>query len=152
MVKELFASLLEELGRTIELPDLHPDRNHSCLITFPNELKIQLEMDSMAQHVILGCDLGAVPSGRYRENVLREALKANGLPAPHHGFLAFSNKTDHLILFDYLSTKELTGEKIADALTPFSEKAHHWKDSLTKGEMPSVGTLRTSGGMFGLRP
>lgn len=152
MVKELFESLLEELGHTLDIPDLRPDSNHSCLINYPDDFKVQIEMDPMGHSVMLGCDLGPIPTGRYRENLFREALKANGMPAPHHGILAFSNKTEHLVLFEYLNTQDLTGDRIADALAPFIEKAKLWKDSLAKGEIPVVGTMRTSSGMFGMRP
>ncbi len=152
MVKALFEALLEELGKTLKISDLHPDRNNSCLISLPNKLKLQLEMDSHAQNILLGCDLGPIPPGRYRENVFKEALKSNGLSGPNHGTVAFSQKTEHIILFKYLNVKDLTGEKIADAIGPFTEKALKWKTALEHGEVPLASNLQTSSGMFGLRP
>lgn len=151
MVKELFESLLEELSQTMKIANLHPDRNHSCQIHLPNGLDIQIEIDSMGREVIIGCDLGPVQQGRYRENVFREALKANAMPAPRHGILAYSNKTEHMILFEPLPVKDLTGEKIADAIAPFTEKALLWKGSLERGEVPAVVSGRSSGGLFGLK-
>ncbi len=151
MVKALFDNLLEELGKTIGIPTLHPDNNNSCLITFPNGLQMQLEMDSQALNILLGCDLGSIPQGRYRENVFREALKNNGLPAAR-AILAFSEKTEHMVLFEYINTKDLTGEKIADEIAPFTEKALQWKSALEHGDIPSSSNVYTSSGMFGLRP
>ena len=151
MVKELLESLLEELGKVIEISTLRPDQNRSCLITFPDGLQVQIELDPQGTSIIIGCDLGSAPPGRYRENVFREALKTNNLPPPHNGILAFSQKSDHLILFENLPTKDLTGEKIADALEPFNEKARKWKDALLRGDIPTVSNIRTSSGMFGLR-
>lgn len=150
MVKELFESLLEELGKVMQIKDLHPDRNHSCKIRLANGLEIQIEMDSMGHELIIGCELGHLPQGRYRENIFKEALKANGLPAPRHGTLAYSNKSENLVLFESLPLKELTGEKIADVIGPFSEKALLWKGSIERGEVPSVVGARSSGGLFGL--
>lgn len=152
MVKEVFEVLLQEVGEAMHIPDLHPDRYHTCLINFPDGMQIQLDMDSYGQGVILGCDLGPIPSGRYRINYFREALKANTQPYPIHGILSYSRKTDHVILFETLPLKDLTGDKIADALEPFKEKALHWKECLTKGDIPTVSNVHTSSGMFGLRP
>lgn len=152
MVKEIFETLLEEAGKVLNIPDLHPDKNHSCLVRLPNGLNIQIEMDPYQQGIILGCDIGGLPAGKYRENVFREALKINGQKAPHHGILAYSNKTEHMVLYELLPLKDLTGEKIADAIAPFAEKALLWKEALARGETPVLSNIRTSGGMFGLRP
>lgn len=152
MIKDLLGALLEELGHSLKIPDLHPDRNHTCLIALPEGIKVQIELDQRSENIIMGADLGLLPVGRYRMSLFREALKANGLSHPLHGVLAYSNKTEHLILFEMLRTKDLTGEKIATSLGPFVEKALRWKNAVEKGEIPSVATFRTSSGMFGLRP
>jgi|688.fasta_scaffold08073_7 hypothetical protein len=152
MVKEIFESLLEELGKVLNIPTLHPDRNRSCLIQMPNDIQLQIEMDSYGQNICLGCDLGPIPPGRYRANFFREALKANAQPSPLNGILAYSQKTEHVVLFEYLPLKDLTGEKIADALGPFMEKGILWKEALSKGEIPALSGSHSSGGMFGLRP
>lgn len=152
MVKEIFETILDELGQTLQIPDLHPDRNHSCLITFPNGVAVQIEMDPYSQTIMLGSDLGSIPNGPYRVNFFRETLKANAQPDPLNGIFAYSQKTDHVVLFQYLNLRDLTGEKIADALAPFMEKALKWKEALSHGEVPSISTGTSSAGMFGLRP
>lgn len=152
MVMDLFESLLDELSKALNIPDLHPDQNKACLIKFKTNLRVQVEMDSGQENVLIASTLGTLQDGRYKENILREALKANGLPGPLHGILAYSTKTGHLILFEYLPTKELTGDKIADAIAPFSEKALRWKNAIENNEVPSIAVFRSSGGMFGLRP
>lgn len=155
MVTDLFGSLLQELGKILEIADLHPDRNNSCLINLKTGISIQLEFDKGGQFLVLGADLGTVPPGKYRENLFREALKSNDLPYPNHGTLAYSKKSDHLILFEKISSVDLTGEKIAAELTPFSEKAITWRDALQKNDIPNISqgySPQRSGGMFGLRP
>lgn len=92
MVTDFFGSLLQELGKVLEIPDLHPDRNNSCQIVLKNGLNLQIELDRSGQFLIFGADLGVVPPGRYRENLFREALKANDMPHPIHGILAYSKK------------------------------------------------------------
>lgn len=155
MVTDFFGSLLEELGRALQLPGLRPDANNTCLIRFKGDFYVQLEMDRTGQYLIIGSDLGAVQAGKYRENLLHEALKANGMPYPRNGTLAFSKQADHLILFEMLNIKELNGAKIMERLNPFMEKAKIWKDAISKGNVPVVtaaGTTAPSMGMFGLRP
>lgn len=155
MVANLFESILQELGKTEVIPikDLHPDSNNSCLIRLKGGLEIQIELDKKQENLIIGSDIGTVSPGRYREDVFREALKANGLPYPRWGDFAYSQKSDHLVLFHTLHTKDLTGEKVADFLVHFLEKAFQWRDSIQRGDVPVVSGIYTSRptGMFGLR-
>lgn len=154
MVKDLYGTLLEEMGRSLKIEDLHADANNSCLIRLKNELRIQVEINPRTQFLLLGCDLGDIPPGPFRVDLFREALRANGQPHPQHGIFAYSNKTDHLVLFEYMHLKDLTGDKIADEIGPFSEKALLWKNSIAHNEVPviTVAGGRPTFGMFGLRP
>lgn len=155
MVTDLLGSLLQELSRIIGASNLQPDSNNVCLIRFKGNIEVQLELDRSNLHFLLTCDLGSVPIGRYRETIFLEALKSNGLPPPHHGVFAYSKQADHLILFQMLALKDLTGAKIGDALAPFLEKARVWKSAIEKGEIPPVnlpGVGVAPKGIFGLRP
>lgn len=156
MATDFLGVMLQEMGTIMEIPDLQPDRNSSCLIKLKNGLKIQLELDKSGQFIILGADLGTVPPGKYRENLFREALKANDMPYPNHGTLAYSRKSDRLVLFEHLNIKDLNGEKVAVEISPFSEKALIWKDALQRGDVPvlnqSYMSQGSGGGMFGLKP
>ena len=155
MVTDLFGTILQELSKALNIPNLQPDRNSSCLIRLKDGLEIQLELDRMGLFLIVGADLGSLPPGKYRENLFREALKANGLPYPWNGILAYSKKTDHLVIYDQLNVKNLTGEKVATFLSSFTAKAKVWKDALSREELPAIDqgyTSQPSSGMFGLRP
>ena len=155
MVTDLFGALLQELGSSIEIKNLHPDKNYSCLIRFKGGLEVQVELDHSGQFLILGADLGTSPPGKYRENLFKEALKANDQPPPLYGILAYSKKSDHLVLFERINIKDLTGEKIAAEIIPFTEKATLWAQAVKNGEIPVINqhsSSPSSGGMFGLRP
>lgn len=154
MVTDFFGALLDELGKILQMP-LAPDSNNSCLIKFKEGVTIQLEMDrGNNQFLIIGSDLGAIPAGKYRENLFQEALKANGMPSPRYGTFAYSKQADHLILFEMMNLQEITGGKIAEFLPFFIEKAKVWSQALTKGEIPIVASVYTSRptGLFGLKP
>jgi hypothetical protein len=155
MISDLFSALLQELGRALQIPDLHPDRNNSCLIKMKSNLKIQIELNPSTGSLIVATDFGLIPPGRYKEDLFKEALKANGMPPPRYGIFAYSRQTGHLVMFEELNTKDLSGEKIADLIAPFEEKALKWVESIKRHEVPVVGKMKTSGvnlGMFGLRP
>jgi hypothetical protein len=157
MVQDVFDSILQELGNAIGIEDLHLDEAGTCLIKFESGLEVYIEPFEKDAFMLLSTNIGEVPAGRYREDVFREALKANGLPAPRFGTFAFSDQSDQLILFGLLSLRELNGEKIAVFLHPFAEKALLWKTAIAGGDVPVADTMTTSqttgpAGMFGLRP
>ena len=154
MVMELFEALLDEFSKATHIGPFKPDSNNSCLLVLPNGTRIQLDIDSSQTFFTIGAEVGFIPAGRYRENVFREALRANNLPPPRWGNFAYSKKKDQLILFTELPLKDLNGEKIASTFGPFSEKAHHWQDAISKGEVPSLtgafSSHESGTGMFGL--
>lgn len=154
MVSDAFGLLLEELAKLLKIKELHADANNSCLIKFQKGPSIQLELRHSGDFLVMGCDLGIVPPGRYRENIFREALKANGLPPPRSGDFAYSRRTDKLVLTKELSLVQLTGEQVFNHLVPFFKKAKEWQQALAKEEIPipppSVEAAKAGGGMFGL--
>ena len=156
MVTSALGVILQELGRSSVIPisDLHPDSNNSCLIRLKGGVEVQIEQDKSGQNLVIGCDLGDLPPGRYREDLFYEALKSNGMPHPRFGTFAYSKRTDHLILYETMSMQDLTGDKVADFLVKFVEKAFTWKTAIKSNEIPTLSNVRTSkfGGIFGLKP
>src|SRR5207253_6576274 len=135
---------------------IKPDKASACTLKFRNGVQVQMEMDPRGENLLIISNLGSILSGRYRENLFREALKANGLAPPRYGIFAFGKKNDALVLFDSLLLDELTGQKLADFLLSFTQKAELWKTGIDRGEVPSfLGNELPSGkgpssGMFGL--
>lgn len=154
MVRDIFETLLEETGQLLDVPRLHPDQNNSCLIKLKSGVQIQLELDRKADFLILAINIGTPQGGRYRENLLRQALKANDLLPKQQGVFAFSTKTEHLLLMDKLALKDLNGQKIAATVTALVKKAAIWSEALTHNDVPEIDQDFTSDvqtGMFGLR-
>lgn len=155
METNIYSSLLQELGQVLQLPNLQPDSNNTCLIKFKGDIKVQIELDRSSQFLIIGTDLDAIPAGRYRETLFTEALKANGMASPRYGNFAYSKQADHLVLFEMLPLNGLTGQKVADFLSHFLEKARLWKEAIGKGDVPEStphSRMTPSSGIFGLRP
>lgn len=156
MVSDTFGSLMEELGKLIHIK-LVPDRYNSCLIKYKNGLKVQIQIEP-SQEILMFCsELGQLVAGRYRENVMREALKANGLPEPPKGLFAFSQKTENLVLYGQISLHDLTAPAVHEFLEQFLKKAMIWYDAIAQGAIPSFagnelsfGQKGGASGMFGL--
>lgn len=155
MVTDAFGLLLQEVGKLLQIPKLEPDGNNSCLINFPNLASIQIEIDRSGNFLILGCDVGTLPPGRYRELVFKEALRSNGLPQPQFGSFSYSKPADKLMLMQQIPMRDINGDKILAVLNPMLEKAKYWKEAIARGDVPSIATVSTASrggaGMFGLK-
>lgn len=128
-----FEELLKELSPLIGT-DLVPDKLSTCLLVFENSAKIQLELDRSGDNLLIGSSLGEVPPGKYREQLLIEALKSN--KAPHHGILAFSLKKQTLILFLKLPFDGVGATNLFTLLQEMSKKAEIWQTALQRGALP----------------
>ncbi len=155
MVAGSFETLLQEIGTAMNIKGLGLDENNTCLIRFPNGLEVYIEPSSRADdELLIYTKIGELPVGRYREEVLREALKANGFAYPRYGTFAFSESNLQLSLFHFLPMRHLNGQRVADFLNVFMKRALAWKEQIGRNEVPIATTLETSGasrsrGFFG---
>ncbi len=136
MVKDLFGNILDDLGKILHIEGLEPDRNNSCLIQFPGKPKVQLEIDPGAQKLIIGCALGELSAGKYREMLFKEALKSNGMNRPLNGAFSFSKRTNQLLLSEELPLESINPDQIALTLLSLLEKAKMWQEAMNRGEVP----------------
>jgi hypothetical protein len=146
MVTEAFETLLVELGVALNVKGLNLDENNTCLIRFPTGLEVYIEPSAKEDDkVIVYTKIGELPMGRFREDVLREALKANGYPYPRYGTFAFSENNRQLVLFHHIPMKNLTGERLADFLNIFMKRAEAWREEIGNNNVPIASTLETAG-------
>jgi hypothetical protein len=151
-VIDQFQEVLVSLGQQLGLP-LHPDKMGACRLNVRNLFSIQLEYEPARERILIASFLCDIPPGKLRENILRDALKAN-FPYPELGSFGYSERNNKLSLFFYLSLHGLTGVKLAALLSTFIEKATKWKQAVELGQ---TGTLVLTGSSseikpFGLKP
>lgn len=144
-----FQELLSELGKVFNLP-LHTDRYHACSLQIP-PLVIQLQLDSAQENIILFSKLIELPPGKFRENILRESLKANGLATPKAGVLGYIANTNHLALFQKYPLDILNGERLAGFFGAFFEYGVAWNQAIGQGQMSPPGLIETPLRPFGSR-
>lgn len=157
MVKDLFDSILEELGTKLNAKSLHLDSAGTCLLSFNNGLLVNIEPFTKGDALLISAEIGEVSGGRYAEDVFREALKENALSGHESGSFGFCEQNHHLKLFSLISLKDLNADKIVAILIPLTEKAAKWKESLARGAVPLANTGKAAAssgpaGLFGLRP
>ena len=147
-------SILTELGSVFHL-DLRIDKSEACSILIPPELVIQLQLDSGQEKLFLFCKIAEIPPGKFRENILMEGLKANALPDPVPGILAYLAPTNHLILYQSYPLLILTGDRLASFFSNFAQMAENWRKALLSGQSsPNPTGAGSSGAIerpFGLR-
>jgi hypothetical protein len=127
-----FDEILHSLGEEFGLP-LHSDRNHACAIQVKQGLIVQLESDSAQEKLLIASQIVEVPPGKFRENVLKEALKQNALPDPRIGTFAYIGKINQLVLFQYYPFDILSAQRLAGLLGPFIQTAEKWREAISSG-------------------
>jgi len=150
----MFDQVIKELGEALAI-DLKVDEHECCLLKIEDKLSVQIEMyQKTGEHVLVGSLLGELAAGSYRENILKEALVANGFPYPQYGIFAYVPDKNQLILYDLLKVSELNGEKFSDHLVLFVKKAKEWQEAIGRGDVPQMTKLTQSndGGVFGIAP
>lgn len=154
MVTDRFGALLEELGTVVHVP-LKPDAHNACKLRFPpDNLTVYMEPDAPGENIQIIIDIGKPGEGKYRENLLREALRANGVPPPRLGTFCYGQKGETLLLYDLIPLEDLNGTRLSDIISQFCEKARIWREAIGRGELPPFRSGRSAAkaeGIFGLR-
>ena len=132
-----FAYLLEELGKVFNL-SLHVDAVGACSLLFPQDLSVQLQLNSAQDTLFLFSKLAILPPGKFREEILKEGLKTNAGPDPLSGVLAYLFATNHLVLFQTYPLSILNGERLAGLFGSFLEMGTRWKEAIAKGQYQNL--------------
>lgn len=134
----LFEILLEELGKVFELK-LHTDRKGACSIQVRPNLVVQLQPDPSQEGLWIFALLAEIPPGKFREEVLKEALKANGLATLRPGVFGYVQNTNQLALSQKYPFEILDGERLCGLLGAFLDLAEKWQDALQQGRAAPFG-------------
>jgi hypothetical protein len=143
-----FSELMQELGKIFGL-SLHPDKYNALSIEIP-PLTIQLELDPTQENLFFFTKVIPLPPGKFRENVLAEALKFNNLLDPKPGVFGYIEMTNHLTLHQVYPVTILSGEKVAGLFGAFFELASSWQKAIESGHAGPPQLEKSI--PFGIRP
>lgn len=133
-----FELLLRDLSSSLDISIL-PDTKQSCLLVFsPDDFSVQIDLDQDGERILIGSQLGTIPAGQYREQIFLQALRVNGGSVTPRGTLAYSEKNNTLVLFQFFSIDHLKGETLRLFLEVFHSHGSIWKEALSRNEIPIV--------------
>jgi len=130
-VIDRFSSLLQELGTILLLP-LSLDKYNACSIEI-SPIIIQMQLDATQETLFFFSKIIELPPGRFREDVLAEALKANNLPDPRAAIFGYLAITNHLTLHQNFPLSILNGERLAGMFGAFYELGKSWHTAIESG-------------------
>ncbi len=134
------ADLLKNFATDLSM-DFIEDPSGSYSYQINDAFLIQIEMAKNEHEIVIGSFLTTLPPGKFRENVLTYALKANHI-LEEPSFFAFSRNKDELFLYQTVELATLNSQKIQERLTLFSEKALQWKEAIESGQAAPADVLR----------
>jgi len=150
-----FSDLIFELGEYIG-EDLKADDHNACCLQINQILKVQIELDAPSPRILLISLITELPPGKFRENILRDGLKANYLAEEKIGTLSYLERENCLVLFHYIFTPSITKEILHENLIKFIERATAWYNAIESGRSsPDSGEIPQSfekkGSIFGFK-
>ncbi len=129
----LFSEILEILSKHLDMR-LEPDTDSTCVLLINETFEVHIELFS-DEHILFASFLYDIPPGKFREEVMMEALKANSL-FPSYVTFAYNELNNHLTLFQLLPIRDITGEILSLHAGQFIEIATEWIESIKQGRLP----------------
>ena len=133
---EDFHLLMDDLGNLLDTP-LIPDKLGACVLNFDDEISVQLEPDAAGHSLLIAADIGEIPAGKFRENLLTAGLKYNAI-FPRVGTFAYLARKNLLVFFHTFELEGLHADLIAAFLPSFVSKGTQWKQDIAKGMIPVI--------------
>ena len=130
-----FEQLIESLSKSLGFA-LQVEKGSICRLIVQGSLKVQLEYEPSLERFLIASFPCELPPGKFREDVLKEALKVNS-SLDRKGVLAYSVKNNSLAYFLYVSDK-LDHNAIFETLLQFIETAETWKSAIESGQLHLV--------------
>lgn len=129
---EFFEEYIQKLGQALET-SLHAEKGYLCKIRIDGSLRVQIEHEPAEERILIASFLCELPPGKFREDLLKEALKANDA-LDLLGIFAYSSKNNSLTYFLYLSDK-IQFEEFSQSFLQWLEVAKKWKSAVETGNI-----------------
>ncbi len=148
-----FKELIAELSDRLQA-DIFPDLNNVVTLIVEKRVKFHIEPDSVQEFMILGATIAELPPGKFRENILKDALKANSLININPGILSYAGRENALILHSKLFIQGTSVDEMIKVMKHLTSRAKKWMDAIEEGrscpddELPKKTGL-SGKGMFG---
>lgn len=148
-----FEDLIDSLGERLH-KKLHANVNNVVTLLVNQTVKVQLEADRHQEMLTVAAYVAELPPGRFRERVLKEALKANYGANILPGVLSFVGKENALLLFEKMPLSAVSVESLITRIKAFCERSKLWNEAINNGRpSPEEVVVKTThqkrGSIFG---
>lgn len=127
-----FQDVLDGLSDELDI-DVEPDLHGLCTLMINEKVKVQLEVDVTGESILMATLVTELPPGKFRERILKDALKANYLAEENHGVLSYTGPDNALVLALTIPMHGLTGKELYEHLSIFVERAQGWQKAIDEG-------------------
>lgn len=136
-----FEEYIQKLGQALGA-SLHAEKGYLCKLLIEGSLKVQIEHEIDQERILFASFLQELPPGKFREDILKEALKANDA-LDRLGIFAYSPKNNSLAYFLYLSDK-IQFEDFYKHFQEWLETAKTGKSAVETGNLYQLSQSRSS--------
>lgn len=149
-----FASLIHELSELAGIA-IETDIHEAVKLRINQKIPVQIEAETTGESILLMSQFIELPPGRFRENILKDALKANHMSDQHPSVLSYILKHNQLVLFQHVHAHALTGELLYGHLTIFVKRVESWREAIDSGKTSPSGEFplpKSKPNLFGFKP
>lgn len=149
-----FEDLIAELGERLDM-EIFPSQTNVVSLLIENAVKVQIEADKHEEFLTIAAFVLELPPGRFREKVLKGALKANDAIDSLPGTLSYVGSENCLLLFNKLPMEVFTVDNLIECIKQLKNRTLKWKEALNSGHsFPDEDLTRSkpssAGKMFGV--
>lgn len=130
MSLDLLKSLVQELGQVIQLPDLAPDEDGYCCLSFDEKITVHIQLDKDTNNLTFFTEVGKVEDA-HKLYVYEQLLEANVFWLGTHGATLGVNTSTMMANLGYQEPiQNLDFQRFQQLLEGFVNTAESWIDKL----------------------
>jgi len=135
-MQDKFSDFIKDLADLLS-EDLYVDKNQACVIVYDDVIQVQLELDQLSQNLIVFSSVCTVPPGKFRENVLLDALKEND-KFPCVATLSFFEPDSSLALHNFFDFLSLDANILVSYLSTFVDLCFLYRQAINSGQTSPI--------------
>lgn len=130
-----FEKLIQEIGEIVNLP-LHAQEGRFCTLQINHTMRLHIEDNEATQELLIIYFITEIPAGKFRENILKEAMKANSY-FPRVGTFGYLEKNNTLTFYTNIDNT-LSADKVSLILEKCVDVGMHWFQAIQNSQIPNL--------------
>ena len=131
-----FEEFIHTLSIGLNLP-LTAEKGILCKLQIDEKLSLYLQYDEANDLLLIGCLVGEIPPGKFRENVLKEALKQNAY-YPRIANLCYTEKGNKLAFYTHKSFERIDAQTASHLIESYIAYGMSWHTAIQTGNLSMV--------------